>query len=322
MTEPLVVGHAAAPAGGSNGWVSPVASLVTAFLAGRNARTVCAYRQDLEAFRRFLQVPTLDAAAQALLTPAPGDAHALALAYQAHLLDRGLQATTVNRRLATLRSLVQFAGTVGRVPWTLDVKNVKTQPYRDTTGPGTTAIRAMLEALQARRDAQAQRDRAALRLLYDLGLRRGEVVALDVADVDLTAGTVAVLGKGRRQTDVLTLPEPAQAALLGWLTARGWHPGPVFTHFDRARKGSGRLTGVSLYRMVRDLGAQVGFRVRPHGLRHTAITEACKAAQAHGIALEEVLDFSRHRDVKVLMIYRDRERNVQGTLAALVAAHA
>ena len=46
---------------------------------------------------------------------------------------------------------------------------------------------------------------------------------------------------------------------------------------------------------------------------------ACKAAQAHGIALEEVLDFSRHRDVKVLMIYRDRARNVQGTLAALVA---
>ena len=70
----------------------------------------CAYRQDLEAFRQFLRVLTLDAAAQALLTAAPGEAHALALAYQAHLLERGRQATTVNRRLATLRSLVQFAG--------------------------------------------------------------------------------------------------------------------------------------------------------------------------------------------------------------------
>jgi integrase/recombinase XerC len=321
MTELLVV-CPPARAGGTNGWAPPPVSLVTAFLAGRNARTAGAYRQDLDAFRRFLQVPTLDDAAHRLLAAAPGDAHALALAYQAHLLERGLQATTVNRRLATLRSLVQFAGTVGRVTWTLDVKNVKTQPYRDTTGPGKTAIRAMLEALQARQDAKAQRDRAALRLLYDLGLRRGEVVALDVADMDLTAGTVAVLGKGRRQKDILALPEPTQAALRGWLTVRGWQPGPVFTNFDRARKGSGRLTGVSLYRIVRALGAQVGFTVRPHGLRHTAITEACKAAQAHGIALEEVLDFSRHTDVKVLMIYRDRERNVQRTLAALVAAHA
>jgi len=321
MTELLVV-CPAARAGGTNGWAPPAASLVTAFLAGRNAHTVGAYRQDLEAFRRFLQVPTLDDAAHRLLASAPGEAHALALAYQAHLLERGLQAATVNRRLATLRSLVQFAGTVGRVPWTLEIKNVKTQPYRDTMGPGKTAIRAMLAALQARRDAKAQRDRAALRLLYDLGLRRGEVVALDLAHVDLTAGRVAVLGKGRRQPDVLALPEPTQAALHAWLTVRGWHPGPVFTNFDRARKGSGRLTGTSLYRIVRTLGAQVGFTVRPHGLRHTAITEACKAAQAHGIALEEVLDFSRHRDVKVLMIYRDRERNVQGTLAALVAAHA
>ena len=60
--------------------------------------------------------------------------------------------------------------------------------------------------------------------------------------------------------------------------------------------------------------------VRPHGLRHTASTEACKLAQAKGMGLEEVLDFSRHRDVKVLMVYRDRERDVQGQLAALVAA--
>ena len=104
---------------GTDGRRPPEASLVAAFLAGRNARTVCAYRQDLEAFRQFLRVPTLDAAVQALLTPAPGEAHALVLAYQASLLERGLQATTVNRRLATLRSLVQFAGTVGRVTWTL-----------------------------------------------------------------------------------------------------------------------------------------------------------------------------------------------------------
>ena len=38
------------------------------------------------------------------------------------------------------------------------------------------------------------------------------------------------------------------------------------------------------------------------------------------MGLEEVLDFSRHRDVKVLMVYRDRERDVQGQVAALVAA--
>ncbi|MGO8701100.1 MAG: hypothetical protein ACLQVY_25690 [Limisphaerales bacterium] len=47
-------------------------------------------------------------------------------------------------------------------------------------------------------------------------------------------------------------------------------------------------------------------------------------AQANGIGLEEVLVFSRHsrQSIAVLMIYRDRERNVQGKLAPLVAATA
>jgi hypothetical protein len=46
--------------------------------------------------------------------------------------------------------------------------------------------------------------------------------------------------------------------------------------------------------------------VRSHGLRHTAITEACKLAQANEFGLEEVLDFSRHswKSIAVLMVYK------------------
>jgi hypothetical protein len=48
-----------------------------------------------------------------------------------------------------------------------------------------------------------------------------------------------------------------------------------------------------------------------------AITEACKPTQANGFGLEEMPDFSRHsrESIAVLMVYRDRERNVQGQLA-------
>jgi integrase len=47
--------------------------------------------------------------------------------------------------------------------------------------------------------SMAVRDLAIIRLLHDLGLRLGELVALDVADVDLDAGTVAVIGNDRRR---------------------------------------------------------------------------------------------------------------------------
>jgi integrase/recombinase XerC len=297
----------------------PAGELLAAFLSGRSECTRRAYAQDLDDFSRFVGADKASEAATLLLSRGHGGANALALAWRANLRERRLQGATINRRLAALRSLVQLARTLGIVPWTLEVQNVRAESYRDTRGPGLSGVRLLMHELERHSDAKSVRDRAVLRLLYDLGLRRSEVVALDGDDLDLLAGTVAVLGKGRTQKTNLTLPGPTRAAIREWLEARGTSPGPLFTNLDRAGKGC-RLTGTSLYRIVRRLGVRVGLKVRPHGLRHSAITEACKAAQANGMGLEEVLDFSRHRDVKVLMVYRDRERDVQGQLAALVAA--
>ena len=70
-------------------------------------------------------------------------------------------------------------------------------------------------------DAKGLRDGALLRLLFDLGLRRSEVVRLDLADWDRQAGTVAVLGKGRTAKVLLTLPLPTRIALEAWLSLRG-----------------------------------------------------------------------------------------------------
>jgi integrase/recombinase XerC len=297
----------------------PAEGLLAAFLSGRSECTRRAYSQDLDDFRQFLGMDKVSEAARFLLSRSHGNANAVALAWKTNLQERGLQSATINRRLAALRSLVQLARMLGIVAWTLQVKNVRAESYRDTRGPGRRGVRLLLDELERRGDKKSLRDRAGLHLLYDLGLRRSEVVALNIDDLDLDAGTVAVLGKGRTQKAKLTLPEPTKEAIRLWLEARSIEPGPLFTNLDRAGKGC-RLTGTSLYRLVRRLGEQVGLRVRPHGLRHTAITEACKLAQAKGMGVEEVLDFSRHRDVKVLMVYRDRERDVQGQLATLVAA--
>lgn len=294
------------------------ADLIEHFLSGRSKRTIQAYRQDLEDFRQFVGARSIDQATTILIGNGHGRANGLALSYLAHLRDRGLQAATINRRLAALRSLVKLARTLGLVSWALEVSNLKSKSYRDTRGPGRDGFYRLLTAATAQENGKGVRDRAILRLLYDLALRRGEVVALNLDDLDLEAGTLAVTGKGQTEKLVMTLPEPTKRALSDWLTVRGTEPGPLFYNFDRARKGK-RLTGTSLYRLIRRLGEKSGIKTRPHGLRHTAITEACKIAQVSDIGLEEVLDFSRHADIRVLLVYRDRERNVQGRLSTLVA---
>ena len=290
--------------------------LVALFLSGRSARTLQAYRDDVEDYRAFVGAPTLDAAAACLLESGQGGANAAVLAYRAHLLERGLAPATVNRRLAALRSLVKLARTLGLVPWTLDVPAVRSEGYRDTRGPGVDGVRRLLGALADRQDAKGLRDRVIVRLLYDLALRRAEVVRLDVEDVDLAAGTVAVLGKGRREKLVRTLPDATRAALAAWLAVRGTAPGPLLVNADRARKAPG-LTSTSVYRIVRALGASVGLTVRPHGLRHAAITAALELS---GGDVRKVQRFSRHSDVRVLQRYDDNREDLSGEVARAVAA--
>src|ERR1700674_3500379 len=149
---------------------SAAARLLRAFLNGRKAETITAYRQDLEDFQAFIQAPSLEKAASLLLARGPGEANALALDYKAHLMDRELAANTINRRLTALRSLVKVCRTLGVVSWTIEVQSVKADPYRDPRGPARPGFRDMLEALAKRKDAKSMRDRALLRCLYDLGL--------------------------------------------------------------------------------------------------------------------------------------------------------
>ena len=298
---------------------SPTAArLVEVFLAGKSERTLRAYRQHLEDFRVFLKAATLDQAAEIFLGRGHGTAHELALDYRADLLRRGLTPKTVNCRLGALRSLVKVGRLLGLVSWILEVPDLPTAAYRDTRGPGLVGFRRLLEALESRLDAKAARDRAVLRLLFDVALRRAEVVSLDVAHLDLQAGTVSILGKARRERETLTLPPSTVAALRAWLAFRGMEPGPLFTNFDRAGKGQ-RLTGSGLYALVKALGASVGLTVRPHGLRHAAITEALEKTGGNVRAVQR---FSRHRDLRTLTTYDDNRADLAGDVAALVAGAA
>ena len=290
-------------------------------LAGRTPRTLLAYDRDLHDFAQFLEAPEARAAVELLLNLPHGQANAAALAYNAHLVDRGLKSATIARRLAALRSVVRMARTVGRIAWALDVESPRTEPYRDTAGPGDAGWRAMLSL--AKRDAETGRpkpvrDLAIIRLLHDLGLRRGELVALDLADVDLEAGTVAVVDKGRTEALRLTLPDPTRDALAHWMTARGLDAGPLFVRLDRAAHAPTRLTDTAVFLVVRDLGRKTGLKrpTQPHALRHQGITKALDVTNGD---VRTVQRFPRHADTRTLLPYDDRRRDLVGDVAKLVA---
>ncbi|AFM28242.1 tyrosine-type recombinase/integrase [Desulfomonile tiedjei] len=296
--------------------------LLDAFLSGKSPKTIEAYRRDLEDFRAFTQSDNLPQTILLFIAQGLHQANHLALRYKTHLAEeRKLQPTTVNRKLAALRSLSDMAYTLGMINWKVRVKNQKvSSASRDTRGPGNSAVQGLKEEIAKRSDPKGVRDRALFHLLYDLALRRAEVVFLDLADVDLSAGTLRVLGKGRLQKEVLTMPTTTRKILANWIAMRGSEPGPLFVnlHHDPGIRGK-RLSPTSLYRIIRELGERTGQKVRPHGLRHTSISEAVRKAQAVGLDVTKVLQFSRHKDLKTLQVYIDQVENAQGKIAELVA---
>ena len=279
-----------------------------------------AYRNDLEDFKLSLGLSDLNEAVSKFISLSPGDANATVLRYRNALLDKGLQSATINRRLAAIRSLLKMARMIGIITWGIEIPNLKSEPYRDTRGPGLYAFTKMLEvAGDQRSDSKSKRDVAILRLMYDLALRASELIKIEMSDFNLSDSTVAVSAKGKRNKVTLSVPSASRKALLDWISVRGEQSGPIFLNFNRSGKGSG-LTRQGLFELIRKLGQSVDVITRPHGLRHLSITEACKVAQANGFGLEEVLDHSRHASVTTLMIYRDREKDVQGEISKLVSS--
>lgn len=295
-----------------------VKALLQIFLLSKGERTQVIYRTALEDFRVFLNVPCLEEAVGLLLSGGVSGANQLALAYRSSLKGRGSAASTINLKLSALKSLVKTSRTIGMVPWVVEVRYEKVRAYRDTRGPGKGGVRRLLSEIERSGDRRALRDRALLRLLYDLALRVGEVSRLDIEDVDLIRNTVDVLGKGMTQKIGLSLPDPTKNALGSWLRVRGASSGPLFTRLDRARKKDARLTPRGIQRLVKNLGNRIGVKATPHGLRHAAITEALDLTNGN---IRAVQRFSRHKDVRVLMRYDDNRADLGGNVACLVAAN-
>ena len=290
-------------------------SLVEEFLRAKSRSTQVAYARDLERFARWL-VPAAELPELPLLRfldqPA-GAANRAALAYRTALTGQGLAAATVARRIAAVKSWVKFARLVGRVAWSIEIAAPRAEPRRDVRGPNTSEFRRMWKAAKAAGESRrAKRDRAIVALLYGLALRRNELTTLYLSDVDMIGGICSVLAKGHAERLRLTMPREVSRVLAEWLAVRGAEPGPVFVRTDRHTFAE--LDGESVARVIGRLGVCAGLprRVRPHGLRHSAITSAI----ARGETLDDVRRFSRHAKMETVMRYADAHEDRAGQVAA------
>ena len=311
---------AAAEIGVMESSVDPT-SLVRAFVGGLTPATRKSYLYSLESFRKWTGCTDLQELAAKLCRLSGAEANLLFIKYNESLGRR--PPSTLNALTQGVRSLVKLARMLGLITWSLEVQQVKVERYRDTRGPGTTVMRQLLDEAASEATAAGIRNFALLRIMHDLALRRASVASLDLEHWEQEARCLWVLIKGRTQRRKKDLPEQTQRALEEWAKVRGDSPGPLFLRIRNKRfVTADRLRGDGIYRIVVELGKKVKSprKVRPHGIRHTAISAATRAARAAHLGLEAVMAFSDHQNVQTLKFYLDAEDGLQRQVSQMVAA--
>ena len=317
-----------------------VENLLSLLMVGKSGSTRQTYQADIEAFGRFMGFQRPQPGVAQILDRGSDTAYNLMLKYTGFLEEKGLQNASINKKLAPIRSLLSLAKNIGLIDWTVHLPYRKVQAYRDTRGPGSEGWKRLITKAEERKDAQGFRDVAIWRLMHDLALRRCEVRRLDLEDVDQMNSRISILGKGRSQKETLDVPTRVMAAIAAWLEFRGTAPGPLFIELDRKSGAKclklrqqcqnldqnglnfgeeSRMCVTSFTRSLKDFGKKHGIKVTPHALRHAGITAAVDKAAEIGVTIPEIMQFSRHKNLKTLQIYVDQHRNVQGRIAAAVS---
>lgn len=302
-------------------------TILRGWLDGKAEHTIRNYRHDLEDFAAYLSgalgmSPSLDVngALRRLFRQPSSSAHEIVLGFRSHLLSAHLSVASVNRHLATLRSLIRFARLMGIVSWHLEVPSLRIENRRETRGPAVDDVRRMLAT--ARNDTETDtRNAAIVMTFYCLGLRVSELCGLRLEDTDLSLAYTLVRGKGRRELEPVPLPDLIVEAIQRYLKHRGSHPGPLFQRCGSQRRRNGPLSTRGVLRIVHQLGQRVGLRVGCHSLRHTSITQAAALGQRAGMGLDKIRTHSRHRSITTLITYVDGQgrAQVQRNLSDLVA---
>jgi len=244
-------------------------------LEGRSAHSIGAYRRDLEAVLAALPGP-LDELRPSDLRDCFRRQLATASLPQARQ-QAGRSPSSINRAIGATRSFFRFLFEEGRLEMNpaQALRSIRLGPPLAPKHLSVAEVQRLL-SLPSPDIAVGRRDRAILMLLYNTGLRVGELCALSRDDVRLPAegwGALQVVGKGRR-LHRLPINRPAADALLAYLADRDDAEPALFLN-----RSGGRFSvrGIALLvnRYLRAAG--ITDRSGPHVLRHTFATHALRA---------------------------------------------
>lgn len=249
---------------------------VVAYLATLAESSRVTMSRSLHLLARMLAGPDADP----LCLPWHQVRHEHVAALRGALSDRFAPATA-NRHIAALRGVLKASWRLGFMDAEALARAIDVPAVRGSTLPaGREVTHGEIAALIRACDdsPRGRRDGAIIALAYGSGLRRAELAALDLDDVDLAAGAVRVTGKGSKQR-LTYLASGGEDLIRRWLDVRGDGGGPLLNPVKLGGKiECRRISAHGIYRALGSLRRRAGVKsLSPHDLRRSWISHLLEA---------------------------------------------
>lgn len=177
-------------------------------------------------------------------------------------------------------------------------------------------IAALFAACERDPSPSGARDAAMLCCMYPGGLRRSEVVGLDLSDYNPEGGALTVRhGKGNKAR-IVYLTNGARRAMADWIAIRGSEPGALFYAINKGgRMIPGRINNQAIYTMLQKRSALAGVaEFSPHDLRRTFVSDLLEA----GADISTVAKLAGHASIQTTSRYDKRPEAAKAKAAGLL----
>ena len=248
----------------------------------------------MQFFQKFLEI-NFDA------TPLEEVSYTLIRSWIVSMVDAEMNNTSVNRKIASLKAFYKFLLKTKQIAINpLSKHKALKTPKKIQIPFSEEELNKVLTQIQYKEGFDGLRDKLIIDLFYTTGIRRSELISLQIANVDLVTGVIKVVGKRNKERIIPLLPVIVQEIKM-YLTERKQLP-LIKDESNLILLSNGNKTNETfVYRLINDYFSNVSEKVKksPHMLRHTFATHMLN----HGADLNSIKELLGHSSLASTQVY-------------------
>lgn len=230
------------------------------------------------------------------------------------LQEQGKSANTINLTLSALRGVMKTCFNLGLISadqlmLLSDIKRVRGKRLPSGRSLSRQEIKKLYRVCIQDKPVAGIRDYAIIALMLATGIRRSEVINIDLADYNSRSGQLNIQsGKGNKQR-ITYLNTDSRKIVRQWINSRGQQEGALFNPITKSGTIQHRqLTSQAIYQIIRQRAEQAAIApCKPHDLRRTFVTQLLEA----GIDINTARQLAGHTDIQTTARYDLRDEKSQ-----------